>query len=240
MAKLKLPNVTLVIYDMVAHQLAACAVRHSIAQVDFGAVHIWTDNPFAFAEIEGAEVFIIPFRPKDEGQNTLWSTIGKEIKTSHVLNIEWDSAITDPSCWSEIFLNYDFIGAPWPWWPPDSNVGNGGFSLISAKLLQFLAENQEEFFYKFPWDDTLCRVHRKKLEALGFRWASEAIASRFALEHGPTRPVFGFHDCRNFPRFLSQGDLAARQLLANWYVRNHRSWQEMCMGTNIGTWKDSR
>jgi hypothetical protein len=208
MIRLHLPDITLVCYEAKAFHLATIAVSDIKDKIAFGGVKGFFDQQNL---------------SKDEGQKWLWEVMPKSIQTSHVLNVEWDSGINDLTMWTNEFLHYDFTGAPWPWHESHERVGNGGFSLVSRRLLEALTD----FPYAFPWDDTLCRRHRPDLEARGFHWAPEALAAKFSLEHGPIRRSFGFHDCRNFPRILSLADLARRLDSADDYVRNHPSWKEM-------------
>ena len=50
----------------------------------------------------------------------------------HVLIVQWDGFILDGKCWNPRFLDFDYIGAPWP--DAARTVGNGGFSLRSRRL----------------------------------------------------------------------------------------------------------
>jgi hypothetical protein len=227
--ELQLPDVTLLIYDAKAPRLAAIAVEDTLAKASFGEVQVWSEvdmQPLIKADVDW---FQVPRGlGKIEGQSYLWNEIPKSLssRTSHVLNIEWDSGISDPALWEPGFLDYDYVGAPWPF-HSELRVGNGGFALMSTRLMQFLAANTDDFPYAFPWDDTLCRRHRVRLEERGFVWAPDDVAERFAYEYGPLRPAFGFHDSRNFPAFLPYADLARRMEAANDYVRGHAAWKVM-------------
>src|SRR5690606_2721249 len=107
----------------------------------------------------------------------------------------------NPDAWTEEFLTYDYIGAPW-WYMDDMNVGNGGFSLRSKKLLDIL--KNADFITEYDHEDHhICRTYHKELEALGVRYAPQALAERFAIEgvskeNSPTanntwNGQFGFH-----------------------------------------------
>lgn len=227
---LNLSDVTLCCYDAVAHEAAALAIGDMMGAVKFGAVKVWSDRPECFGDVPGIIIHpIIGGLAKPLGQAELWETGWRKCRTSHILNVEWDTGINDPSQWTDEFLECDFIGAPWPWHPAASRVGNGGFSLISRRLAERISRG--DYPYAFPWDEVLCRRYRPHLEAEGFRWAPEVLAAQFSLEHGPSRLSFGFHDCRNFPRVLALKDLARRHAAANDYVRAHPSWRQMVEGT---------
>ena len=76
------------------------------------------------------------------------------IETDYLLIVQYDGTIVRQDAWTDEFLNYDYIGAPWPEhiivdrikYPsllskfPENAVGNGGFSLRSYKLMKFIAE----------------------------------------------------------------------------------------------------
>lgn len=239
--KIRLPEVTLVIYDPVAHELASIAVTDTMSKARFGDVHIWTDDISKFKILpgEGVKFFKAPSGlGKTAGQSIIWTDIPKFIKTSHVLNIEWDAGIADPSMWDGRYLEYDYIGAPWPWLKDGLDVGNGGFTLVSQRLLRFLHEHQapEEYPYSFPWDGELCRNLRPRLEkeeGFRFKWAPLEVAKRFAFEYGhPTTfsappKVFGYHSCINWCHFLSVSEIKRRIEYANDHIRRHHMWDNM-------------
>ena len=103
----------------------------------------------------------------------LWYHAPEHVETSHALTIQWDSGIVSPAQWSDEFLGCDYVGAPWGWHGDAHEVGNGGFSLRSRRLMQYVAEHRETFPLGHPEDDVLCRRYRPELERAGFRWASE-------------------------------------------------------------------
>ena len=80
------------------------------------------------------------------------------INSDYILIVQEDGFIINPNNWDDKFLDYDYIGAPWPtsrkWlrrWDnfgkdvsskiskniKHNNVGNGGFSLRSRKFLEY-------------------------------------------------------------------------------------------------------
>lgn len=83
--------------------------------------------------------------------------LNKYIETSYVLIIQYDGFILNPDAWTDEFLEYDYIGAPW-WYTDDCNVGNGGFSLRSKKLLEILA-NDDSILETHPEDHHICRTY---------------------------------------------------------------------------------
>ncbi len=110
--------------------------------------------------------------------------LGRFVATEHALVIQWDGYVVNPAAWRSEFLEFDYIGAKW-WHQDGCNVGNGGFSLRSKKLLaavQALGLTD----CTINEDDMICRTSRRTLEVKhGVRFASEAVADRFAFERNP-------------------------------------------------------
>lgn len=126
--------------------------------------------------------------------------------SSHVLYMEWDSGILNPSAWDNGWLEYDFIGAPWPphsdpGWPPcdgETNaVGNTGFSLQSRKFMEAVRIALSVFkddSRRFSCDRWACRTIRPWLEKEhGIKFAPVSVAERFSCEDRVYSGSFGFH-----------------------------------------------
>ena len=58
-------------------------------------------------------------------QNCFFGT-SEAPKTSHALMIQFDGYVLSGDRFSDNFLSYDYIGAPWPHYQ-SHKVGNGGF-----------------------------------------------------------------------------------------------------------------
>lgn len=213
--KLKLPNVTLVMIETLEHELARLAVNECMNKAEFAEILIFTDKPSYFFMAENNVRFIdVPCWPNKIGwSKSSWYDVPPHLHTSHALYIQWDSWIWDPECWTDDFLQFDLIGAPWPW-HPDRKVGNLGFGMRSTQLARFMLKNRERFPCSSELDDDLlCRKYRLDLEDAGFVWAPESLAERFAFECAEPdleRKHFGFHACQNFKYVLSQEDLIER------------------------------
>lgn len=120
------------------------------------------------------------------------------IATSHCLIVQWDGFIVNPHLWDEGFLAYDYIGASWPQFTDEHDVGNGGFSLRSKRLLQ--ACRSLAFRYDGEAEDlAICRTNRGMLEKEhALRFADRAVADRFAAERrSRVSDTFGFHGAFN-------------------------------------------
>jgi hypothetical protein len=132
-----------------------------------------------------------------------------EVAESHVLVIQWDGMPHSPAHWDDAFLQYDYIGAPWPGVPTSFAVGNGGLSLRSRRLLAALAKLDIRVDSDADGDQSedvlICQTNRARLEALGIRFAPIEVAQRFAFESGVATPnVFGFHSSYNFPWYFHE------------------------------------
>ena len=121
-------------------------------------------------------------------------------QTDFVLTVQFDGRILNPKAWMNDFFNYDYIGAPWG----DKVVGNGGFSLRSRKLCEFVAKHYAEEYNKnyFKWvcknplgneDLFICRICKSELERNGFKFAPYGVAIKFSVEHGEYVGQLGAH-----------------------------------------------
>lgn len=240
MARLQLPTVTLVVVETRCHELMRAAINDCLAVASFGDVVICS-NDFKHLHVPGAHRVQVEDWPEKRGWSEyFWQGIAKHIRTPHTLNIQWDSWIWCPAMWFSEYLQYDYIGAPWPHGTDGLNVGNGGFCLRSKRLIDFIADNPENFPITTSNDDALiCRTYRRELEEEGFRWADEGLAHQFSLECPrdvivnaelkqtfpvPDLPHFGFHAMHNWAFVLNEDALVKRTklALANPYIANSR------------------
>ena len=123
--------------------------------------------------------------------------------------VQNDGCIVDGSKWTDEFLNYDYIGAPWrlpddelSYRTPDGaimRVGNGGFSFRSKKLLEAptklglkFSDNGTGFWHEDGW---LCCHVRRELENYGVKFAPIEVAAQFSTEFPIPETIesFGAH-----------------------------------------------
>ena len=113
------------------------------------------------------------------------------ITSDFAMCVHEDGFPIDTSQWTNEFLNYDYIGAPWP----DGVVGNGGFSIESQKMMRLKREMpvlSDEFSTNS--DRLLCDNRRKYFEGLGVGFAPKELAAKFSTEQTDGHnPSFGFH-----------------------------------------------
>jgi hypothetical protein len=217
---INLPDVTLVIPTTRAHDLARITALDLVSKVNFGGVLIYTDD-IERMTVPGARYIKVEDWPDKKASGLFYYTeAAREITTSHALLMEWDAGACDMGMWSDEFLQYDYIGAPWgtgmcrQW--PGYMVGNGGFALVTKRLVDFCYDEK----FKIYTDMYVSCNHRQELEARGgFKWAPEDVARKFSYEgwtvRGPTipktRPLsFGYHAVVNWPAILDHADLITR------------------------------
>ena len=218
---LELPNVTLFSIDVVNAARIISVIRFSTKWTRFAKmvcltnmkVHagiIAQEKRIDWRHIEQSDRKFTPpgmpnLRLPVDYELSILRETPKHFDTSHVLHIEWDSAVLNPDAWDPGWLQYDFIGAPWPdhhdpGWPKcdeTNNVGNGGFSLKSKKFCQAVAD----LSMRTPTDDPahllsdswMCRTMRPKLESMGIKFAPANVAGRFSCENKVYTGQFGFH-----------------------------------------------
>jgi len=150
----------------------------------------------------------------------------KHIDTPYCLVVQGDGYVLNPDLWDDGFLNYDYIGAPWPikknaYVDPFGNhqrVGNGGFSLRSQRLLRTPLEidipfdvNSGNFYKHFGAmslaEDGNISVHNRHLfEEHGNVFAPVEVAARFSqeLRVPEARGIksFGFHEYAPHPNSI--------------------------------------
>jgi hypothetical protein len=212
MTVLRLPRVTLCCVDSTPRLAWSLkALRHCLAQVAWGDAFLCTDRASlaGHAVPDGVRwVEIAPLDSIESYSEFMLKGLAPHLRTSHLLVVQWDGYVLNPVAWRDEFLSVDYIGAPWNHVPQPWKVGNGGFSLRSAALLQALQD--PSIRAEHPEDLCICKTNRAALEAKGLRFAPLAMAERFAVEDGPlSAEVFGFHGPYHLPSLLPPGEVLA-------------------------------
>jgi hypothetical protein len=127
-----------------------------------------------------------------------------DISTDYVLIVQSDGFIINPQKWKDCFLNYDYIGAPWPW---HNVVGNGGFCLRSKKFLdlssKLVYDSTHPEYHYCPEDYFLCVLNRNYFIDNNCLFPSLETALSFSFEHPipginkNMKDSFGFHGKHN-------------------------------------------
>lgn len=204
-----LRDVTVCAADSIHPALAARALETSAAHCNFADAILFTHDAHEPVPPTVRVVPIPRLQSKEAYSTFMLKRLGELVSTPWVLVIQWDGYVLDPAAWSDTFFEFDYIGANWPFRTHGNSVGNGGFSLRSAKLLKALADERFPMMEGAAEDELICRTFRPQLEAeYGIRFAPPDVAARFAYEHErPGRPTFGFHAAFNMWRHVDDNTM---------------------------------
>ena len=181
---LNLPSITLICLtnrDFEGHKKA---LDKSCEEINFGAVKLIWDEKCTSIDIWNYKIIY---------------ELPNYVQTKYALLIHADGFITNPSLYNPDWLQFDYIGAPWPL-PTDSysyrdefggivRVGNS-VSLRSKRLMDLIATKPEEKFWAIKEkygntneDGFICCHNRKWLESQGCKFAPISEAITFSHEH---------------------------------------------------------
>lgn len=213
--QLSLASVTLVAIDTFNPQRTASAMKKMAQSVEFKESVLVTCPEKAFDDRSVKVLPVIPTDARIERERFLITRITEAFSTSHCLHVEWDSGIRNVAAWDNAWLQYDFIGAPWPsgmtvkGFPritENTCVGNTGFCLISKRFADALAKisNPSEYQVNKACDIYIAVVLRPALERLGLKFAPRSVAEKFSCEGRRYSAQFGWHgkgtaSLNNFP-----------------------------------------
>lgn len=154
--KLHLPNITLLGAD---HKMDRLKKAFEICEYycDFADKKLITTTDTERITETGIQIINRPIRSIEEYSSFMIKELNQYVKTEYVLVIQYDGFILNPDAWTDEFIQYDYIGAPW-WYDDGKNVGNGGFSLRSRKLLEILATDPH-IVETHPEDHHICRTY---------------------------------------------------------------------------------
>jgi hypothetical protein len=221
---INLPKVTLVAVSGIDPVGSINALMLSMKGIKYHeAVLISHNRPenlpsgITFKQCKPTELASTDPKNKDDYSRFMLFSLCDYIESDYCLIVHNDAYVLRPEKWDDEFLNYDYIGAPWPkrfkFFTDEGElvrVGNGGFSLRSKRMLNIMNELNLPFtdhgtgFYNE--DGILCIYYRKKLEDAGIKFAPVTLAARFSHEIDCPESVsdsFGFHDSKIvFPAWL--------------------------------------
>lgn len=204
--KLKLNNVTLLGIDCVNVARLQASMDVCEKGIEFGAVKLLTSLP-----TDDRRLVKIPHIGSiKEYSRFCFEDITKYVDTDYVLIVQYDGFILNPDSWTDDFLKYDYIGAPWlvkDWsirdyhFPKESLgtmiVGNGGFSLRSKKFIDVSSKLlcEGKISEVNPEDVSLCVWNKKLLDEEGIKIAPPEVAMKFSIEGEDLEydKQFGFH-----------------------------------------------
>ena len=215
MRKIVLENVTLISLTSVKIDETIRAMQYSMRRIDFNKSILFTHEKPTELPTQIEYIHVDKMNNVDDYNRIMLFELYKHIMTDYVLVIQWDGYVVNPCKWSKEFLNYDYVGAPWPaelgFRDLDGNlcqVGNG-VSLRSRRIMEYPDKNELSWKPGENEDTYLCCMHKKEIENAGMRIAPLEIACLFSHE----RPIpeikgikpFMFHkwdgDNVQYPRF---------------------------------------
>ncbi len=199
--RLYLPQVTLCAVTSVNVSATMRALETCLEQIAFADCLLLTD---AHVQPSHPEMRVVPIERLGSSaaySDFMLSRLVDHVDTSHCLVAQWDGHILDARYWRDEFLDYDYVGASWPQFDDGHDVGNGGFSLRSCRLME--ACRTPSFRSIHPEDIAIGRANRTQLEAQGLRFAPRELADVFAAERtGNPDATFGYHGVWHMPRLL--------------------------------------
>lgn len=193
---IKLPRVTLIAMTGIGYKTQEHieAIKKSCERIKFGEVKL----------IQLGQITDI-----DSWNKAIIYELPKYVETDYCILIHHDGYIINPELWNDQWLEYDYIGAPFPL-PRDSysykdqrgniqRVGNS-VSLRSKRLLELAPSLGLEWraFHGFTNEDGfICVNYRHVYEEHGMKFAPLEVAKYFSKEHeipeNKNIKTFAFH-----------------------------------------------
>jgi len=109
---INLPSVTLVCLTSIDLPKAIMSIKHCCQYIKFADVKLITHE-----NIETDGTFKVEKSPKFNNlqmySDYLLGNLTQHFETTHCLHIQMDGLVSNPYMWTDEYLNYDYIGAPW-------------------------------------------------------------------------------------------------------------------------------
>ncbi len=208
----RLDQVTLISVTSVDLPATELAMMISMHDIDYSEVKLLTSETFVPRNPK-IEVVKIPKIDFLGYSRFILNSLHEYVDTEFCLLVQADGFVLNPNRWHNKFLEYDYIGAPWPNQlklvgggndqiiEMPNQVGNGGFSLRSKKLLLETANiNFDKLNFPVKSEDLIiCHYLYEELTKKGINFPPPEFAAAFAIEsksasYGQTlQTTFGFH-----------------------------------------------
>ena len=191
---ISLPDVTLIAVSSVELDETLLALSISSHEIQFGEIKFLTSDSITPVNprIKVEQIPQLDFRGYSK---FILEELHRYVSTSHCLVIQADGFILNPDRWQDRFLDYDYIGAPWPQeltlQPIEqildmkkNQVGNGGFSLRSKKLLIETAKIDFDslMFPSFSEDLIIGYFLLDEMLNAGIKFPQPQLAAQFSVE----------------------------------------------------------
>jgi|LakMenE18May11ns_1017448.scaffolds.fasta_scaffold9916940_2 hypothetical protein len=212
-------NVTLVAVSSIKLEPTLFALIHSNRYLYFDRVLFLTHakrEQFYHVPSYVDMIEIPELKSKDEYSKFMLYEFKNYINTEHCLTVQYDGFVLHPDKWNKEWLQYDYIGAPWPpFYRNRENtnnlvrVGNGGFSLRSNKFINTYTKLNlpliNDGLVGIAEDHQQCCMYHDTFVNNGINFAPVDVAKFFAHENHALTPEttrdirpFGFHQCRGY------------------------------------------
>lgn len=196
--KLNLNNVTLICVDDLAPKESANLFESLSARISFGDLKLLSSRNENYITDK-----IKPINSLTDYSHFIINDLHKYVNTEFCMTIQRDGYPINLDSWTDDYLKYDYIGAPWIWssfnsrketCPDGKCVGNGGFSLRSKKILEETPKYIENFKkLSYNEDDFICKIIGDELKSVGIKFPTVEVADLFSVENTVYRDQFGFH-----------------------------------------------
>ncbi len=247
MSKLKLPKVTLAAMTSVNVYETVKALKYSMREIEFAEVVLISDKKPVY--LPGNIRFSYTDRLDNINKFNYKMTyeLHEHINTEFALIVHADGFVIHPEKWRDNFLNYDYIGSPWPLPENDyayrdadgeiCRVGNS-VSIRSKRLMEYPSKHDcpwvpvDDGFYNE--DIFICCHLKKEMEKEGIRIAPLSEAVYFAREHSLPEnkgiEPFAFHKWRgeneSYPRFISPYKKMKQIIRPLLFWRRSEAWRQ--------------
>lgn len=212
-------KITYVIIDTDQYVLAKTALDISVSKFPVGRVLVFSDNVEKWS---GYPVILInKIETPEEYNKIVIEELPKYLETDFCIVMQYDGFILNEKEFSNYFYYYDYIGAIWPGNNP-YNVGNGGFSWRSKRLVDAVANVAHLRTHGQYEDMFIGRKIRGYIEhEYQLRFASSGIAQHFSMELVKSPfPTFGFHGIEYLPYIYQNNIDFFLNNISNRFVRD--------------------
>lgn len=193
---MNLYNISLISVDCVSPVMACRALKYSTRSINFGEVILFTSEEFA---CQGVSLYKIEkLSDLASYSRFIVKELFKYISTDFIISVQADGFIINPNLWRNEFLDYDYIGSPWPPdapWCTQNRVGNGGFSLRSRRFVELAAQLDVDFKHE---DVLLTNTCFDYFVSNGCRFAPVEVAMKFSLESRIPECNYNLDNCFGF------------------------------------------
>lgn len=193
--KIGLENITAVSINCVNAQEGINALLYSAKNIQFKELILFTHEEISHPDIRVVKIDKLASVDQYNDFVLRLNDYYDILDSDYTLIVQDDGFVTSPELWRNDFLQYDYIGAPWPsersWVekqfnqqymkPGFNQVGNGGFSLRSRKFLELSAHF---ISCEGAGEDTfLCHRHYGYMLQNGINFAPVEVAKQFSWEN---------------------------------------------------------